>query len=119
MTTAEIKLLAKKWIDAWNTGDLQVVMEYYADDIELYSPFVVDRWKIEEGKIIGKQKVREHFAKTFEASPVRNLELLEVLFGIKSFIVVYKNKKEIVSADLIELDNNDKVKSVKVYYNKK
>jgi hypothetical protein len=119
MNPAETKQLASAWINAWNTGELDKIMEYYADDVELYSPFVIDRWDIPEGKLRGKQKLQEHFAKAFEISPVRNLNLLEILFGVNSFIIVYRNKEGNASADLVELNEKGKVKTVRSYYGKK
>ena len=116
MNTAELKQLAQTWIHAWNTGDIKTIMGYYAEDVELHSPFVTKRWNIAEGKLSGKQKIQEHFVKAFEASPERNLDLVEILSGVNSFIVVYRNKSNNASADLIELNTDGKVKLVRSFY---
>ena len=116
MDTATLRANASKWLDTWNKRDLDALMDYYADEAELSSPYVVSRWKLAEGKISGKDKLREHFQKAFESGAT--LELVDVLEGVTGVILLYKNNKGIVSADVIELTDDGKVRSVKSYYSK-
>ena len=105
-----------EWLDAWNKRDLTKVMEHYADDCELHSPFVVKNWNITEGTIRGKQKIQEHFAKSFETPRTGNTELLEILTGVNELLLIFGNGQKPASANLVSLNEDGKVRAVKAFY---
>ncbi len=57
----DYKLLAADWINAWNNRDIDSIMKHYADDVEFHSPTVIKRWNIADGKLIGKEKLKQHY----------------------------------------------------------
>ncbi|MEO8474152.1 MAG: nuclear transport factor 2 family protein [Chryseolinea sp.] len=118
MDQNDLKTRATLWIESWNTRDLGKIMDHYADDVELCSPFVVDRWQLAEGRINGKDKLKDHFVKAFSSGAVNNLELVGFLAGVHDFILLYKDSKGVMSADLVELNDAGKVKTVKSFYTK-
>jgi hypothetical protein len=46
--------LAKGWCGAWTHGDLDALMEHYAEDVRVSSPTVIKRLGIANGWIEGK-----------------------------------------------------------------
>ena len=116
MDSAETKKIANDWVEAWNKRDLTKVMEHYADDCELHSPFVVKRWNLPNGNIRGKEKMKEHFAKAFEGPATKSMELLEILTGVGEFLLIFGDKQGPTSANLVALDESGKVKTVKAFY---
>jgi hypothetical protein len=116
MAELNYKDLALDWIDAWNKRDIDKLMLHYTDDIEFYSPTVVQRWNIPDGRIIGKEKLRQHFLKGFEVAPQLHFELVSVLVEDSSITITYKRETGQLIADYIVLDKNAKAKLVKAYY---
>src|SRR5258706_165789 len=45
---------AQEWIAAWNAHDLERILDYYADDVELISPFVPRLMSQSESLLRGK-----------------------------------------------------------------
>ncbi len=116
MENLQYKVLASDWIDAWNKRDMDRIMNHYTDDVVFHSPTVVERWGIAEGKLSGKEKLKEHFLKAFEEAPHLQFEFVDLIPEKNSFIITYKSENGPVVSDFITLNENGKAVLVKAYY---
>ena len=82
---------AQEWIAAWNDGDLERVLAHYADDFEITSPLIVQRLGIANGSLKGKDAIRPYWAQGLAAQPKLTFELLDVLAGVSSVAIYYRN----------------------------
>jgi len=115
MNYQEARERAKHWCDAWTRGDLDAVMEHYADNVRLSSPTVIKRLGIKSGWIGGKDKVREHFPVGIQAPNLR-FEFVDVLLGVDGMSVVYRRENGALVVDVVELDSEGKGLVVRAYY---
>ena len=115
MDHIELKKAATTWIEDWNTRDLDRIMEHYAEDVEFESPSVVHRWGHTDGKLIGKNALREHFKKGLDLPPDSPFELIDILLGVDGILVVYRQANGTIVADYVVPDENHKAKRVKVF----
>jgi hypothetical protein len=111
-----LKEAARRWIDAWNHRDLEAILEHYADDIEVCSPRVVQRYGIADGRLRGKQRLREYFADGLRMIPDLHMELVEALIGVNTMTVVYRRENGALVADCSELDEQGKIKRMFACY---
>jgi ketosteroid isomerase-like protein len=116
MDKEKLQQAARQWIDDWNQRNLEDVMAHYADDIEFYSPTVVRRWNIAEGKLAGKAMVEQHFRKGIEEVPGIQFEFHSILYGVESVILFYKRETGKLAADLVVFNDAGKVREVRSYY---
>jgi hypothetical protein len=70
-TAAEMRALAEQWIEAWNSRDLDRIMDHYAEDVEFEANTVIRRWQKADGRLRGVTKLRNHFRLGLD--PVPNL----------------------------------------------
>src|SRR5215467_15743496 len=105
----KLMMLARDWLTAWNSKDIDRLMRHYHDEIEFYSPNVVKRWSKPGGKLLGKDAVRSHLLKGFEDANHIQFHLLGILEGIDGIIIVYKKGIKGMGADLVNLDDEGKV----------
>ena len=110
-----IQKAAAQWIQDYNSRDLDRIMEHYAEDIEFYSPSVVERWHQPDGKLRGKIALREHFKKGLGLPPESPFELVNILVGTEGVMVVYKQSSGAIVADFVVLDEQYKARIVKVF----
>jgi hypothetical protein len=103
------------WCDAWNRGDLEAIMEHYADDVEINSPTIVRRLGIESGWLKGKDRLREHFAAGIRALKLR-FDLVDVLAGVGSICIIYRRETGALVCDLVELDEQGRGRRVVACY---
>ena len=96
-------VLADAWISAWNSHDLEAVMELYCDDIEFVSPIAGRLMEREDGKIQGSIELRDYLAMGLARYPDLQLELLHVLPGVTSVTLVYRSIHNLLAAETLEV----------------
>ena len=116
MTKEKAWELANHWVAAWNSHDLDAIMEHYESAIELTSPVAAALLKTHEGKVVGKESLRAYFQRGLEAYPDLHFSLDDVLWGVNSLVLCYKNQKGTRTAEFMELSTAGKVARVVANY---
>jgi ketosteroid isomerase-like protein len=99
---------AEEWVDAWNAHDIERVLAHYADDVELYSPFIVSIAHEPRGRLVGKAAVRAYWSTAVSSIKDLHFELLDVLVGVDSLTIYYKGHRGTV-AEVLFFDNARRV----------
>ena len=115
-TEAEAKDFAHRWIAAWNSHDLDAIMSHYAEDIVLISPTAAKLMEDPSGTVNGDAALRNYFKRGLEVYPNLHFELLDVMFGLSSIVVCYKNQKGTKTAEFMEFDKEGRVTRVVANY---
>ena len=118
MTMQQAQHIAQEWIDAWNAHDLDAIMAHYADDIEFWSPLIVQRLGIRSGSIRDKAQLRAYFARGLEAAPNLHFMLLKVFVGVDSLILYYRRQTGAESTEMMVVDEiSQRVTMARAHYN--
>lgn len=115
-TQEEAHLFAAEWLDAWNRHDLDSIMHHYAEDIEFISPFAVKLLGVADGKVTGKQALRDYFAKGLAAYPDLAFHPHKVLAGVASVTIYYESVNNLMAAEVMELNRQGLVRRVLAHY---
>ena len=115
-TKDEAWKLAEHWVAAWNAHDLDSIMKHYEDGVELTSPVAAQFLGTADGKVIGKANLRAYFQRGLEAYPELQFRLEDVLWGVSSVVLCYKNQKGTRTAEFMELSAAGKVVRVVANY---
>jgi hypothetical protein len=78
---------AEHWLTAWNTHNLDLIMEHYEDQVELISPVAVQLLNDPDGRVVGKANLGAYFQKGLAAYPQLHFKLKDVLWGGKSIVL--------------------------------
>jgi predicted ester cyclase len=116
VTKDEAWKLAKEWIAAWNAHDLELILTHYEEAVELTSPVAAQLLGVADGRVIGRANLRAYFQRGLEAYPELRFELEDVMWGLNSMVLCYKNQKGTRSAEFMELSVNRKVARVVANY---
>jgi predicted ester cyclase len=116
MTKDEARKLASDWVAAWNAHDLDLIMTHYEDSIELTSPAAAQLLGTPDGKVVGKANLRAYFQRGLEAYPELHFHLEDVLWGVHSVVLYYRNQKGTHTAEFMELSANGNVARVVANY---
>ena len=117
MTKEEAWKLANEWIAAWNAHDLDAILAHYEEGIELTSPAAAQLLGRADGKVVGKANLRAYFKRGLEAYPELRFELEDVLWGLNSVVLCYKNQKGTRTAEFMEVSASGKAMRVVANYN--
>lgn len=104
ITTAWAWQFAEEWIAAWNSHDLERILELYVDDFEICSPLIVERMNEPSGILRGKAAVRPYWARGLEAKPPLRFELLAVHVGVSKVGLVYRSVGRRFVLEILTLD---------------
>jgi len=102
---AAARELAERWIDAWNSHDVDAILDLYCDDVEFTSPFVVNITGDESGVIRGKDALRTFFVRVLSAYRDLRYELDGVAAGIWSIAIVYRSVGERLGVEVMQLED--------------
>jgi hypothetical protein len=116
LTETSVRQFADDWVRAWTSHDLDGIMSHYAPQVVLTSPVAARLLNNESGVVAGESALRSYFARGLEAYPNLAFELLDVMWGLSSVILYYKNQKGTKTGEFMELDTNFKVIRVVANY---
>ena len=107
---------AQEWLMAWNSHDLNKIMEHYSENIDFVSPIIQQMEVNAEGKITNKNDLRDYFLKALQKYPDLHFELYHELKGSHSIVLFYRSVNNSFSAEYMELNNEGKVSKVRAHY---
>lgn len=108
--------LVEEWMEAWNSRDLDRIMEHYATSVEFEANTVVRRWNRPDGRLHGANELREHFRIGLELAPKLHFELEEIFLSPSGYAVLYGRDNGNRVLDVVELNTNQQAVSVRAYY---
>ena len=103
LTEAQARSIAEENIAAWNSHDLERILAHYDDDVVLVSPVAALRFGAPQGEVRGKAALREYFGRALEANPTLRFELVDVMWGISSVVLYYKNQRGSMTGEVLEI----------------
>jgi hypothetical protein len=107
LSPAFAKTFADNWIAAWNSHDLNRILEHYSEDFEMRSPGIIMVADESSGVLKGKAGVAAYWAKALKAQNL-TFELIDVFAGVKSVSVHWRRPgREVI--EVMEFDAACKV----------
>jgi ketosteroid isomerase-like protein len=108
--------LAREWVAAWNSHDLERILEHYADDVTLTSPVAAERLADPSGTVRGKAALKAYFELALKAYPELRFELVDVMWGISTVVLYYVNQRGTMTGEVMELGSSGLVTRVIANY---
>ncbi len=109
---------AQEWVAAWNSHDLERILEHYDDCVVLISP-VAARLVGNYGRVEGKAAVRAYFERGLGAYADLHFDLTDVLWGVETIVVCYANNvRGGKTAEVMQMSATGKVLRVWANYDK-
>ncbi|PWV56158.1 nuclear transport factor 2 family protein [Chitinophaga sp. S165] len=108
---------ADEWVAAWNTHNLDAVLEHYTEDFEMSSPFILQMGISPDGRLKGKENVRNYWEKALTKYPDLHFELHEVLSCMNTVIIYYTSVNGKKAAEFFTFGEDGKVLLAMGHYN--
>lgn len=103
--------LARRIVAAWNTHDLDAILEHYSEDAELTSTVVHRVLGIPDGTLRGKAAVRAWWRRVLDRVPDMRIELVGMCPGMSSLAMVQRiSTLDGVGVSVYELDVEGKIR---------
>lgn len=91
-------------------------MSHYDVDVVLVSPAAAKILDNPSGTVVGSTALRGYFQRGLELYPNLHFELLDVMCGLSSVVICYKNQKGTRTAEFMEFGKNEKIIRVVANY---
>ena len=116
MNAERAQRFADEWYAAWNAHDLDAILEHYSDDVEMVSPLVSALAGRDDDRLVGKDALRAYFAAGLERYPELHFEPIALFVGVDSLVLHYRGASGNLAAEVVFLDNGDKVTRYFAHY---
>ena len=116
LTESDAKRFAEEWIAAWNSHDLDSILSHYAEGVTLTSPVAAKILNDASGIVNGRSAIREYFKRGLEVYPDLRFEPQDVMFGLSSIVLCYRNQKGTKTAEYMEVGPDGKILRVVANY---
>lgn len=83
----DLEHFANRWIEDWNSHDLERVIGHYAEDAEFRSPKAAER--MGDGIVRGHDALRAYWGPALEKRPDLKFHLKAVFLGYRSISIHY------------------------------
>jgi hypothetical protein len=95
---------AHHWIEAWNSHDIERVLEHYHPDVAFLSP-TAERL-LGNGHVVGIDKLRAYWIKGLEMRPALNFTLIRTFLGFQSIAIHYHDElaREVIESLIFDED---------------
>jgi ketosteroid isomerase-like protein len=108
---------AQEWVDGWNSHDLDRILAHYDDEVVLISPVALKLLNNGDGAVQGKAALREYFLRGLRAYPDLRFDLIDVLAGVETIVVVYGNNvRGGKAAEVMQLNAAGRIRRVWANY---
>lgn len=104
MTTEAAREFARAWIAAWNAGDLERILAFYAEDFVLSSPLIAGRTGVQSGVLQGKAAIGPYWQAGLAATPALQFELRDVFAGPNTVVICYESRGRHSCAEVFIFD---------------
>lgn len=110
------KKFAEDWIAAWNSHDLDIILDHYTDDVEITTPMIKLAAGMESHSLYGKPAVAVYWGKALERIPDLYFELVDVAQGVDSVALYYKSVMNKMAIEVMFLNESGKVYKMIAHY---
>jgi hypothetical protein len=106
LSESEADAFVADWMEAWNSHDLDRILEHYADDVDYASPFIAQLAEPggpgADGRLDGKPAVRAYFAAALEKNPDLHFEPpVHIAVGAGSVSFVYRSIRNLTAVETL------------------
>lgn len=112
----EPAVFAQEWINAWNSHDLDRILNHYSEDVEVTSPMIKVALGLDSGTIKGKDHVRTYWQAALRKVPDLTFTLVDVTRSVESLALYYKSVMGKMAIETMFFDPQGKVCRVIAHY---
>jgi ketosteroid isomerase-like protein len=105
----DMAALAREWIAAWNSRELERVLALYADDSEMTSDKIQALGMDASGTLRGKDRLRTYWGKALQLLPNLHFDLIDLFVSPNSVVVYYQNERGARICEYLRLDAQRKI----------
>jgi len=97
---------SKHWVDAWNSHDVEAVLEHFHDDVVFTSPVAAQLQPDTAGVVRGKPALRRYWTQAVQQIPDLRFEINSVYQGIDTIVIAYRNQDNKLVSEVLRFSGD-------------
>jgi hypothetical protein len=94
----------RRWLDGWNSHDIDAVLAHFADAVIFTSPVAARIVAGSDGVIRGRDALRAYWSEGIRLIPDLRFELVGVYVGIDTLTINYRNQNGGLVNEVLRFD---------------
>jgi ketosteroid isomerase-like protein len=94
---------ARSWLRAWNSHDLDAILDHFADDAVFTSPIAAQLIPSSGGVLHGKDAIRAYWAEGLRRIPDLRFNVEAVYTGVDTLVINYRNHLGALVCEVLRL----------------
>jgi hypothetical protein len=103
-TQENSRAFANRWIQLWNTRDLEGLLALFTDAVIFTSPLAAQLVEGSGGVIRGKEELRSYWTAGLDRSPDLRFELVGVYSGVDTVVINFRNHRGVLANEVLIFD---------------
>jgi len=101
MNNLDPSAFAAQWCAAWNTHDLDQVLDHFHDDVIFTSPIAASLLPETNGMVRGKSALRAYWEEGLRRIPDLHFTIEAVFSGVDTLVIQYRNQKNVTVSEVL------------------
>lgn len=101
---SDARRFAESWAAAWNSHDLDRILNHFTDDVVFHSPVAARIVAGSDGIVRGMDALRAYWAEGLRLLPDLHFEVLEVYVGLNTVVINYRNQAGQLVNEMLTFD---------------
>jgi len=107
---------AKQWLTAWNSRDIESILDCYSDEFLMVSPMVRQVTGNQTAVLLNKDELRALCTRIFDEIPELQYSLMGVSVGLNKLTIHYTSSECELVADVMNFSEAWKIVSATTFY---
>lgn len=112
----DARAFAHKWIESWNSHNLDQILEHYSSDIIVTTPMIRLATGGQVDSLEGKEAVKSYWRLALDRIPDLHFEFIDVATGVNSIAIYYKSVMGKMAIEVMFFDADQKINRMYALY---
>jgi ketosteroid isomerase-like protein len=106
MNATAVPKFVSDWVAAWNSHDVERLLEPLSDDVVFTSPVASQLLSGSDGIIRGKQALRDYWTEGLRRIPDLHFEVINAYVGVDILVINYRNQRGGLVCEVLLFDGD-------------
>jgi hypothetical protein len=106
MPTPDPRSYADQWVRAWNSHDVEAVLDHFHDDVVFTSPAAARVVPESGGVVHGKAALRDYWTAALGQQANLQFEIVGVYRGESTLVINYRNHRGLLVNEVLTFDGD-------------
>ncbi|MBB34838.1 MAG: hypothetical protein CME88_01515 [Hirschia sp.] len=116
LTRDDAENFSRRWAQAWNDRDLDMILTFYSEDVVFHSPRIMDVLDSDTPYLTGKSALNNYWSLALDDAREIFFEIDDIFISSDGLTLTYANHRSQQVAETFIFDEDGKIREAVVAY---